>query len=45
MPAAKAEYETIMDLSAEIEQLSDQENPYTSLTKQVRLSHNCKVIQ
>lgn len=34
MPAAKAEYETIMDLSAEIEQLSDQENPYTSLTKQ-----------
>ncbi|KAK3749497.1 hypothetical protein QZH41_013472, partial [Actinostola sp. cb2023] len=31
MPAAQAEYESITDLDNEIKQLSDQENPYTSL--------------
>jgi len=35
MPAAQQEYEAIMEISKEIEELSNQENPYTSLTKQV----------
>lgn len=36
MPAANAEFDAIMAISAEIEEIIDQENPYTSLTKQVR---------
>lgn len=35
MPAAQQEYDAIMSISNEIEGLSVQENPYTSLTKEV----------
>jgi len=35
MPAAKSEYDAIMSISAEIESRGVQENPYTSLTKEV----------
>jgi len=35
MSAANQEYDAIMTISAEIEGLSVQENPYTSLTKEV----------
>ncbi|XP_027038747.1 alpha-actinin-like [Pocillopora damicornis] len=34
MPAASDEYNSIMKLGEDIERLTDQENPYTSLTKQ-----------
>lgn len=36
MPAAQNEFEAIMAISQQIEDMSDQENPYTSLTKQVK---------
>lgn len=35
MPAAQQEFEAIMSISKDIEDISDQENPYTSLTKEV----------
>ena len=35
MPAAQQEYDAIMSISNEIEDISVQENPYTSLTKEV----------
>ena len=35
MPAAQQEYDAIMNITNEIEALSVQENPYTSLTKEV----------
>ena len=35
MPAAQNEFDSIMHISREIEELSSQENPYTSLTKDV----------
>jgi len=38
MPAAQQEYDAIMSISNEIEGLSVQENPYTSLTKEVNRS-------
>ncbi|XP_032238380.2 alpha-actinin-1 [Nematostella vectensis] len=34
MPAAQAEYNSIMDIAVQIESLSGQENPYTSLSKE-----------
>ncbi|KAL9953111.1 hypothetical protein ACROYT_G040471 [Oculina patagonica] len=34
MPAAQQEFDAIMSISNEIEGMSDQENPYTSLTKE-----------
>ena len=37
MPAASDEYNSIMKLGEDIERLTDQENPYTSLTKQVTI--------
>lgn len=36
MPAAEAEYNSIMDIADQIKQLSEQENPYTTLSSEVR---------
>ena len=36
MPAAREEFEGIMAISVEITDIYDQENPYTSLTKEVK---------
>ena len=36
MSAAQEEFENIMAISQKIESLSDQENPYTSLSKEVK---------
>lgn len=36
MPAAEEEFNSIMDIADQIKQLSTQENPYTSLTSEVR---------
>ena len=35
MPAANQEFESIMNIMKDIESISDMENPYTSLTKEV----------
>jgi len=37
MPAAEAEFNSIMDIADQIKQLSDQENPYTTLTSEVSI--------
>lgn len=49
MPAAQQEYDAIMSINTEIENISVQENPYTSLTKEVNegltfLMLNCLVL-
>ena len=38
MPAAQNEFDAIMNISLKIEEKGVHENPYTSLTKEVRIS-------
>lgn len=37
MPAAQNEFDAIMSISQDIEKVGVHENPYTSLTKEVRM--------
>ena len=39
MPAAQNEFDAIMNISLKIEEKGVHENPYTSLTKEVRISN------
>ena len=40
MPAAQNEFDAIMSISQDIEKVGVHENPYTSLTKEVRMPNN-----